>query len=69
MLDRKTGEQKQDTGLMRVSAAVHSENPVIPVGLKLPIDGLVAGAYRAELKAVDSAGHTSTIRTADFDVE
>ena len=69
VLDRKTGEQKQDTGLMRVSAAVHSENPVIPVGLKLPIDGLVAGAYRAELKAVDSAGHTSAIRTADFDLE
>jgi VWFA-related protein len=69
VLDRKTGEQRHDSGLMRVPGAVHSENPVIPVGLKLPIDGLAAGAYRAELKAVDSAGHTSTIRTADFDLE
>ena len=69
VLDRKTGEQKQDTGLLRVGGLVHAENPVIPVGLKLPIDSLTAGAYRVELKAVDSAGRTSTIRSADFDVE
>ena len=69
ILDRKTGQQKQDTGLMRVGGLVHAENPVIPVGLKLPIDNLTAGAYRLELKAMDSAGSTSTVRTADFDLE
>ena len=69
ILDRKTGEQKQDTGLINVGAFVRKDSLMIPVGLKLPVDTLTAGAYRAELKAVDSVGHNSPVRLADFDVE
>jgi hypothetical protein len=38
------------------------------VGLKLPVAGLVAGAYRLELTALDSMGKSVT-RSVDFDVE
>lgn len=69
VLDRKSGDQKQDSGLINVVAFQRKDSPMIPVGLKLPVDALTAGSYRAELKAVDSAGHNSPIRSADFDVE
>jgi hypothetical protein len=69
VLDRKTGEAKQDSGLMNVAALIRAGNAVIPIGLKLPINSLVAGGYRAEVKAVDSTGNSSVARVADFDIE
>ncbi len=68
VLDRKTQEAKQDSGLFAVGNFIKAGNPVIPVGLKLPLDKLPPGSYRAEVKAVD-AFNNSKIRTADFDVE
>jgi VWFA-related protein len=69
VLDRKTKEAKQDTGVVGVNNFLHPGNPVIPVGMKLPVNTLNPGSYVAELKAVDSTGHTSAVRTAEFDVE
>jgi len=69
VLDRKSGEQKQDSGLINIGASVRKDNAMIPVALKLPVDTLTAGSYRAELKAVDSVGHASPVRSADFEVE
>jgi len=69
VLDRKTGEAKQDSGLMNVAPLIRAGNAVIPIGLKLPINSLAAGGYRAEVKAVDSTGNTSVARVADFDLE
>jgi hypothetical protein len=46
-----------------------SGNPVVPVGFKIPVAQLPPGSYRAELKATDSAGHVSPLRTVDFEVE
>jgi VWFA-related protein len=43
--------------------------PVIPMGLKLPVASLAPGAYRVELRAMDSAGGTSKTRSVDFEVE
>jgi hypothetical protein len=68
LLERKTGVQKLDTGVIEVATFIHAGNPVIPVGLKLPVSTLVAGSYRAELTALDSAGK-SVVRSADFEVE
>jgi hypothetical protein len=45
-----------------------SPNPVVPIGLRIPLTGLVAGAYRLELTAFDSLGKSVT-RSVDFDVE
>jgi hypothetical protein len=44
-------------------------NPVIPVGMGLPLDKLVPGQYRAELQARDSAGHKTTLRATEFDLQ
>lgn len=67
VFDRKTGEQKEDTGLMRVDMP-GAGNPVIPVGEKMPVAKLSPGAYRLELTAADTAGKQVT-RSADFDLE
>ena len=69
ILDRKSGEQKQDSGLVNMAAFIQTGNPVVPVGLKLLADALAPGAYRVELQARDSAGKTSVLRSADFDLE
>jgi hypothetical protein len=69
VLDRKTGEAKQDSGLMNVAPLIRAGNAVIPIGLKLPINSLAAGGYRVEVKAVDSIGNSSVARLADFDIE
>ncbi len=69
LVDKKSGEQKLDTGFINVLAYSQSGNPVIPVALKIPVETLAAGVYRAELKAVDEAGHVSGVRSADFVVQ
>jgi hypothetical protein len=68
LLDRKTGEQKVDSGIVEVASFIRAGNPVIAVGLKLPVATLTAGSYRAELTASDSAGK-SVVRSADFEVD
>ena len=67
--DRKTGEKKMDLGTRANDASIRAGNPVVPIGLKLPVANLAAGSYKAELRALDSAGNTSKVRTADFEVE
>jgi hypothetical protein len=66
--DRKTGEQKVDSGVVEVASFIRAGNPVIAVGLKLPVSALTAGSYRAELTALDSAGK-SVVRSTDFEIE
>jgi hypothetical protein len=68
VLDRKTGAEKADSGLARVDNMIQKGNPVIPLGLRLPIESVAPGTYQVELKAMDSAGSSST-RLADFEVQ
>jgi len=68
LVDRKTGQQKVDSGLVEVASFIRAGNPVIAVGLKLPVSALAAGSYRVELTASDSVGK-SLVRSADFEVE
>ena len=67
VLDRKTGEQKVQLG--GPAPGVKTGDPVIALGVKLPMDKLAPGSYRLELTAGDSAGNSTTARTADFEVE
>jgi VWFA-related protein len=69
VVERKTGQQKFDTGLSNAQPFMKTGNPVISLGLKLPVNTLEPGSYRAELTAVDSAGRSAKARTADFEVE
>ena len=68
VLDRKSGQQKFDSGVMNCATYIRQGNAVVPIGLRLPIAAVGSGTYRAELKAIDSAGNASVIRTAEFDV-
>jgi hypothetical protein len=70
VVDRKSGEKKvDDSGLIDLQSSAKTGNPVIPLGFKIPVDKLPPGAYRAELKAMDSAGNSSKQRTIEFEVE
>jgi len=69
IVDRKSGEQKLDTGYISMANYVRAGNAVVPVGLRVPVDTLTPGTYRAELKAIDTAGNESITRTTDFAVE
>jgi hypothetical protein len=69
IVDTKTGEAMDDTGLMNLATLIKPGNAVIPVGMGLPVDKLTPGKYRAELQARDSAGHKTSLRTTEFEVE
>ena len=66
--DRQSGAQKVDSGAVPLEGFVRKGSPVVPVGLKLPLNTLTAGAYRLEMTAADSAGRQMS-RTTDFDVQ
>jgi hypothetical protein len=68
VLDGKTGEQKEDTGLMQVGLPAQTGSPMLPVAAKIPTASLSPGAYKVEIKAVDNAGQESK-RTADIQIE
>jgi hypothetical protein len=68
VLDRKTQQAKQDSGMFSVSNEIRGGNAVIPVGLRMPLDRLAPGAYSVEVKAMDALGN-SRIRMTDFDLQ
>jgi VWFA-related protein len=69
VLNAKTGELKQDTGFINMATHVKAGDPVIPVGLRLLVSDYGPGQYRAELKAMDTAGHVTGTRSINFSVE
>jgi hypothetical protein len=68
LVDKKTGQPKLDTGFVTLAPYIKAGNPMIPVGLRLPIEKLDPGSYRAEFQAKDTAGNVSTLRSTDFEV-
>lgn len=68
VLDRKTGEQKSDTGMLALAPAPPMGNATVPMGAKLPVSGLAPGAYTLEFTVADSANRSAQ-RTADFDIQ
>ena len=67
VLDRKTGEKKVDMG--GLIPTPEGGNPVVPVGMRMPLDKLTPGSYQLVVKAIDTAGNSTSIRKADFEVE
>ena len=65
--DRKTGEQKLDTGSMSINRPA-TGGLAIPVAKRVPIDPLAPGSYRLELEATDSTGKSAR-RTTDFEIQ
>jgi VWFA-related protein len=69
VVDRKSGTKKVDIGVPNTDSSIEKGSSVIPVGLKLPIDSLASGSYQLQLKALDSVGNSSSVRSCDFEVE
>ena len=67
VVDLKSGQQKLHIG-DRIPKG-KAGDPVIPLGLKLPVASLTAGVYRVDLRAVDTVGNSSKTTSADFEVE
>jgi VWFA-related protein len=66
LIDRKTNQQVYTSNTVPVDANKEQNNPVIPVGVLLPLEKLQAGNYRIEVRARDGAGNVSPLHTADF---
>jgi hypothetical protein len=69
VVDTKTGQAPVDYGFSHTESSIRTGNPVVPLGLKIPIDKLAPGSYRLELRALDSAGNSSPVRAAEFVVD
>jgi VWFA-related protein len=69
VVDRKDGQKKMDLAVTDTDKSIQPGNPVIPLGLKLPVASLAPGPYRLEIRAVDSVGNATVTRSADFQVE
>jgi VWFA-related protein len=69
IVDRKTNQQVYSSNTILVDSLAHAGNPLIPVAQQIPTDSLQAGEYRLEVRARNSAGGASPIRTADFVLE
>ncbi len=63
--NKATGEKSVTSDPKRL--AVTAQSPVVPFVTEMPISKLTPGAYRLDMKAMDSAGRTF-VRTADFEV-
>jgi VWFA-related protein len=68
VLDRQTGAQRSDSGVMRLDVPTIAGSPVIPVALKMPVQSLAPGSYVLELTAADTANRIAK-RTADFEMK
>jgi hypothetical protein len=68
VLDRKTGEQKSDTGLLTLDPAPPAGNQVVHLGGKMPVAGLAPGAYKLEVSVADATDKTAQT-AADFDIQ
>ncbi len=69
IVDQKTGEKKLDVGVTDTEKFIKAGSPVVPIGLKVPVATLAPGGYRAEVRAVDTAGNQTPYRSAEFELE
>jgi hypothetical protein len=69
VLDRKTGELKQDTGTAGIAGYIHPGDPVVPFATAVPVAPLPAGSYRLEVSAAHSSGPEVVSRAIDFEVD
>jgi len=65
----KTNQQVYSSNTILVDTFARSGDPLIPVVHEIPLDSLQAGEYRLEVRARNSAGGASPIRSADFVVQ
>ncbi len=60
LLDAKTGRLEKDIGVSPLNAQIEPGNPIVPLGLIIPVAELEPGSYTARITALDQAGREST---------
>jgi len=68
VVDRTSGEVKQDSGMAGVAGYVHPGNSVVPFATTLPVTKLAPGSYRLEVRAGHSSGADRVTRDVDFEI-
>jgi len=68
VVDQKTGSTVMSNEPMSAADWTVPGSTVVPIGLKINVDKMQAGAYWVEMQASDSAGQTSVWRAAKFNV-
>ncbi len=66
VIDKKTNKQVYTSNTLLVDSFAAQGNPVIPVGVPMPVDQLQAGDYRLDVRARDSNGNVTPLHTAEF---
>jgi VWFA-related protein len=66
IVNEKSGSAPISGKVANVGLFIKAGNPVVPMGLRVPVDQLEQGPYRLELQGVDSAGSRSPVRVAEF---
>jgi len=69
IVDLKTGQPVIGGHDIDTSQFVNKGSPVLPIGLKVPVDQLPPGTYRLDLQATDSVGARTIIRAVQFEAE
>ena len=69
VVDLKTGKPVFESQNMDLASAIKKGNPVVPIGLKLPMNDIPAGNYRLDMQAYDTTGSLTSVRTVQFSAE
>jgi len=67
--DRKTNQEVFNSNTIRVNSMAQPGNPVVPVGVLVPVTRLPAGDYRLEVQARNALGGVSILRQTEFTLE
>jgi hypothetical protein len=68
VFDRASGKDEIRAAITNTAEAIKPGSPVVPMALHIPVDKLNPGAYRLDLRAVDTAGHASLVSSAEFEL-
>ncbi len=69
VMDVKSGKQVFASGALETASFALKGSPVIPVGLKVPLDGLGPGTYRLDMQAGEVAGAITPVRSVNFEID
>jgi VWFA-related protein len=69
IIDVKTDKPVISIHNVDASSFVQKGSPMLPIGLKVPVDKLQPGSYRLDMQAYDAAGGMTTVRHVQFDAE
>jgi VWFA-related protein len=69
IVDLKSGQVVLGGHGLDPAPFIEKGNPVVPLGLKLPLDQLAPGSYRLDFQASDASGARTPIRSVGFDAE